>query len=60
MPETTKVTPEARSTLMLNWDPLIELITVSVTVTDCQPIVIKVTLKMPTPFFRAIFAGKTA
>jgi hypothetical protein len=45
---------------MLLSAPVIELVTVSVAVMDCEPDVFKVTVKEPTPLVREAFEGKTA
>ena len=45
---------------MALWLPVIELVTVSVAVTDCVPAVLRVTLKVPTPSVRVASAGRTA
>ena len=41
-------------------DPVMELVTVSVTVIVCTPAVFNVTENVPTPLVRVAFAGKVA
>ena len=41
-------------------EPLMEEVAVSVTVTDCEPDVLSVTLKVPTPLVSVALAGRTA
>ena len=59
-PETVTVAKEPAFTVMPVWEPVVELVTVSVAVIDCEPAVSRVTVKVPTPLVRPALAGRTA
>ena len=59
-PETVMEANVPAFTAIALWEPVIELVVVSVAVIVCVPAVCKVTLKEPTPLVRAAFTGRTA
>ena len=59
-PVTIKVLAAAATTVMPDWLPVSELVSVSVAVNDWLPAVFKMALKAPMPLLRPASAGRSA